>query len=57
MNQTMMDTGWQQLQCRIDKYVRHFLKEDYPAIEYKTRIAGFLPLPLEYNEQDVEKAS
>lgn len=55
MNQNTMDQGWKQLQARIDKLVGHFLKEDIPAIEYKTRIAGLLQLPPEYNEQNAEK--
>jgi hypothetical protein len=57
MNQNTMDQGWQQLQSRIDKLVGHLLKDDFPAIEYKTRIAGLLQSPPEYNEQNVEKIS
>jgi hypothetical protein len=55
MNQNTMDQGWQQLQSRIDKLVGHLLKVDFPAIEYKTQIAGLLQSPPEYNEQSVEK--
>ena len=57
MHQNTMDKGWQQLQVLIEKLVGHFLKEDFPAIEYKTRIAGLLQSPPEYNEQNVEKIS
>ena len=55
MNQQATEKGWQQLQFRIDKLVGHFLKEEFPAIEHKTRIAGLLQLPPAYNEQNVEK--
>lgn len=57
MNQQATEQGWQQLQLRIDKLVGHFLKEEFPAIEYKTRIAGLLQSPPEYNEQNVGKMS
>ena len=57
MNQNTMDQNWQQLQLRIDKLVNPFLKDDCPAIEYKTRIAGLLQLPSEYSEESVEKMS
>ena len=57
MNQDTMDQGWQQLQFRIDKFVGNLLKENFPAIEYKTRIAGLLQLPPEYSEQNAEKIS
>jgi hypothetical protein len=57
MNQNTTDQGWQQLQSRIDKFVGHFLNEDYPALEYKTKITGLLQLPPEYNEQNIEKKS
>lgn len=55
MNQQATEKGWQQLQFRIDKLVGHFLKEEFPAIEHKTRITGLLQLPPAYNEQTVEK--
>ena len=57
MNQNTKDQEWQELQFRIDKLVGHFLKEDFPAIEYKTRIAGLLQSPPKYSEQNVEKIS
>ena len=46
-----------ELQFRIDKLVGHYLKEDFPAIEHKTRIAGLLQSPPEYNEQNVEETA
>jgi hypothetical protein len=55
MNPNTKDQEWQELQFRIDKLVGHFLKEDFPAIEYKTRIAGLLQSPPKYNEQNVEE--
>jgi len=55
MNQNTKDQEWQELQFRIDKLVGHFLKEDFPAIEYKTRIAGLLQSLPKYNEQNVEE--
>ncbi len=57
MNQNTMDQGWQQLQSNIDKLVGHLLKENFPAIEYKTRIAGLLQWPPEYDEQSITKIS
>ncbi|MEN6467373.1 MAG: hypothetical protein ABFD45_00250 [Smithella sp.] len=57
MNQDTKDQEWQQLQSRINKFVGHFLKNDIPAIEHKTRIAGLLQSPPEYNEQNVEETA
>lgn len=57
MNQETKDQGWQQIQSKIDQLMGRFLKDDYPAIEYKTRIAGLLQLPPEYNGQSVKKMS
>jgi hypothetical protein len=57
MNQEIKDQGWQRIQSRIDQLVSQFLKEDYPAIEYKASIAGLLQLQPEYNEEGVEKIS
>jgi hypothetical protein len=57
MNPNTKDQEWKELQFRIDKLVGHFLKEDYPAIEYKTRIAGLLQSPPKHNEQNVEEVS
>ncbi len=57
MNKGITDQEWQKLQFRIDKFVGHFLKEDLPAIEYKTRIAGLLQSPPEYNEQNIEETA
>jgi hypothetical protein len=57
MNQDTKDQEWQQLQSRINKFVGHFLKNDIPAIEHKTHIAGLLQLPPEYNEQNVEETA
>jgi len=57
MNQQSVDLSWQQLQSRIDNFVGRFLKEDFPAIEYRSTIAGLLPSPLEYREPDIEKVS
>ena len=57
MNQNTKDQDWQQLQSRIDKLVGYFLKEDFPAIEYKTRIAGLLQSTPKYNEENVEEIS
>jgi len=55
MNQNTKDQEWKALQSRINKFVGHFLKEDSPAIEYKTSIAGLLQLPPQYIEQNVEE--
>ncbi len=55
MNQETKDQGWQRIQSRIDLLASQFLKEDYPAIEYKTSIAGLLQLQPEYNEESVRK--
>jgi hypothetical protein len=57
MNQDAKDQEWQQLQSRINKFVGHFLKNDIPAIEHKTHIAGLLQSPPEYNEQNVEETA
>ncbi|MFZ3105105.1 MAG: hypothetical protein WA096_10460 [Smithella sp.] len=57
MNQDTKDQEWQQLQFRIKKFVDGFLKENSPAIEHKTRIAGLLQSPPEYNEQNVEETA
>ncbi len=57
MNPNTQDQQWQELQFRIDRLVGHFLKEDFPAIEYKTRIAGLLQSPPKYDEQNVEEIS
>ena len=55
MNPNTQDQQWQELQFRIDRLVGHFLKEDFPAIEYKTSITGLLQLPAQYIEQNVEE--
>jgi hypothetical protein len=55
MNQNTNDQEWQQLQSRIDKLFGQFLKDNLPAIEYKTSIAGLLQLPPMYNEQNNEE--
>ena len=57
MNQNTKDQEWQKLEFRINKFVGHFLKEDIPAIEHKTRIAGLLQSPSEYNQQKAEEAA
>jgi hypothetical protein len=57
MNQNTKDQEWQQMQHRINKFVGHFLKVDIPAIEHKTRIAGLLQPPPEYDEQKIEEAA
>lgn len=57
MQQNTKDQEWQQMQNRINKFVGHFLKEDISAIEHKTRIAGLLQPPPEYNEQTAEQAA
>jgi hypothetical protein len=57
MNQEAKDQGWQRLESRIDQMIGRFLKEDYPAIEFKTNIAGLLQSPPEYNKQHAEKMS
>lgn len=57
MDQNTMDREWQQMQFRIDKLAGYFLKENFPAIEYKTRIAGLLQSPLKHNEQNIEEIS
>ena len=57
MNKGITDQEWQKLQFRIDKFIGHFLKEDLPAIEYKTRIADLLQSPPEYNEQNIEETA
>ena len=55
MNPDQKDQEWQQLQHRINRFVGHFLKNDIPAIEHKTLIAGLLQSPPEYNEQNIEE--
>ena len=55
MNQETKEQGWQRLEFRIDQMFGRFLKEDYPAIEFKTNIAGLLQSPPKYNEQNVEE--
>jgi hypothetical protein len=55
MNQNTKDQEWKALQSRINKLVVHFLKEDFPAIEYKSSVAGLLQLPSQYIEQNVEE--
>jgi hypothetical protein len=55
MNPNTKDQEWKKSQYRIDKLVGHFLKEDFPAIEYKTIIASLLQLPSKYSEQNVEE--
>ena len=57
MNQNTKDQELQKLEFRINKFVGHFLKEDIPAIEHKTRIAGLLQSPPEYNQQKAEEAA
>jgi hypothetical protein len=57
MNPNTKDQEWKELQFRIDRLVGHFLKNDVPAIEYKTHIAGLLQSPPKYNEQNVEELS
>jgi len=57
MNPNTRDQEWKELQFRIDKLVGHFLKDDVPAIEYKTLIAGLLQTPPKYNEQNVEEVT
>ncbi|MEE9910485.1 MAG: hypothetical protein K4571_02075 [Deltaproteobacteria bacterium] len=57
MNQQTIDQNWQQLQSRIDRFVGHFLKEDLPAIEYRSNIAGLLPSPQGVSEQEINQAS
>jgi hypothetical protein len=54
MNQDAKDQEWQQMQHRVRKFVDHFLKDNLPAIEYKTRIAGLLQSTPEYDEQNEE---
>jgi hypothetical protein len=55
MNPNKKDQEWQQLQSRINNFVGYFLKNDLLAIEHKTRIAGLLQSPPEYNEQKAEE--
>ena len=57
MNQDTKDQEWQKLEFRIHKFVGHFLKADIPAIEHKTRIAGLLQSPPEYNDQNIEETA
>jgi hypothetical protein len=57
MNQKTKDQEWRQMQSRINKFVGHFLKEDIPAIEHKSRIAGLLQSPPEYNEHNMEETA
>ena len=57
MNPNTRDQEWKESQFRIDKLVGHFLKKDFPAIEYKTIIAGLLQSPPKYNEQNLEEIS
>jgi hypothetical protein len=57
MNTITKDQEWQQLQSRINNFVGYFLKNDFLAIEHKTRIAGLLQSPPKYNEQNEEKIS
>lgn len=57
MNQQTFDPRWQQLQSCIDKFVGHLLKENIPAIEYRSNIVGLLPSPVDYSEREMKKAS
>jgi hypothetical protein len=57
MNANTKDQEWQQMQSRINNFVGYFLKNDFLAIEHKTRIAGLLQSPPKYNEQNEEKIS
>jgi len=57
MNPNTKDQEWPELQFRIDNLVGHFLKEDFTAIEYKTRIASLLQSSPKYDEQNVEEIS
>jgi len=53
MNQNTKDQEWPHLQFRIDSLVGHFLKEDFPAIESKTRFSALLPSPPKYNVEEI----
>ena len=55
MNPNTKDQEWHQFQFPTNILVGYFLKKDFLAIEYKTGIAGLLPSPPEYNEQNVEE--
>jgi hypothetical protein len=55
MNQETKEQGWQRLEYRIDQMFGRFLKEDYPAIEFKTNIAGLLQSPSDYKERNAEE--
>jgi hypothetical protein len=54
MNQEKMDQGWQQLQSRIDNLVSRFLKNDFPALEYKSHNLALLQLPPKYKGEEIE---
>ncbi|HOW56512.1 MAG TPA: hypothetical protein PKZ12_00815 [Smithellaceae bacterium] len=57
MNQETKDQAWRKIESNIDQLVCKFLGDNCPAIEYKTRINGFLESPPEYNKQAVEEES
>jgi hypothetical protein len=54
MNQDSIDQGWQRLQQHSDNLIRQFLRNDYPAIEYKSRSIALLQLPAEYKNEEME---
>ena len=47
MNQQISEQEWNQLKNRINGLTERFLREDVPAIEYKTRVTALLPAPSE----------
>ena len=57
MDQDTKNQEWQQMQFRINKFVSLLLKENIPAIEHKSRIAGLLQSSPEYNEQNIEETA
>lgn len=55
MNQDKTDHEWKQLESRIHKMVRQFLKNDVPAIKHKSRNLPLLQWSQENrNEETVE---
>jgi hypothetical protein len=48
MNQMATDQGWRELQMRINALTGRFLKEDVPAIEYKSNVTALLQAPSKF---------
>lgn len=57
MNQETLDQEWRRIESHVDQLVCRFLRNNCPAIEYKTRVAGLLQLPPEYSEENGEETA